>query len=404
MLHEGTYLLVGLEGLFGKSQFTLVEVLGLHLHAETARHGYIETELEGNDASGLVVGRGTHVLGHGESREEHAGAPLDEEALLGIGVVAYPELVKVGHEAVVDAAATAGTVLHDEVGIFLADALEGLEQTELVIDIEMALAVGGEIVAAEVDDVHVGIPLEIVQVGVLLHEVINHLEDEVLHLGVAEVEDQLRAAASGLGLAVGMAHDPVGMLLVEFGEGVGHLGFYPNAELQSALLGCLHEGRHALGQLHGVGLPVAQSVLVHGAAVLGAEPPVIHDEEFAAQHLQAVHHLFEVLLAHVHIDALPGVEQNLAVLHAVGHHALLGPAVEGAAHATQSLLAVGIGQYGGGEALARLEGVGRVFLVDACHEVVHLLVARLHEELVVAVPAEHGTDGASAVLAGSPVE
>ena len=84
---------------------------------------------------------------------------------------------------------------------------------------------------------HVGIPLDIVYLRVFRHEVVNDGEHEVLHLGVREVEYQLRTTTTLYGVALGRLDNPVGMLLVELADAVGHLGFYPDAKLDAVLLG-----------------------------------------------------------------------------------------------------------------------------------------------------------------------
>ena len=86
------------------------------------------------------------MLCHGTGGEEHAGAPLDEQTLLRIRVVAHPEFLEIGHQSVVDTPATAGTALDDKVGILGADALQRLLQSQVVVDIQMALVVGTQIV------------------------------------------------------------------------------------------------------------------------------------------------------------------------------------------------------------------------------------------------------------------
>ena len=78
----------------------------------------------------------------------------------------------------------------------------------------MALLVGGEIVRTEIGECVVTVPLDIVCVGRLLHNVIHHLEHKVLHGRVAHVQGELRAATSCTGLACGVTHYPVGVLLV----------------------------------------------------------------------------------------------------------------------------------------------------------------------------------------------
>ena len=144
--------------------------------------------------------------------------------------------------------------------------------------------------------------------GILLDEVVHDADDEVLHLGVGHIEHELRAAASLGELACGMGHYPVGMCIKEFALGVGHLRFNPDAELQAAVLGSLEQSWHTVGQLLGVGDPVAKSLSVVRAAVLTAKPSVVDNEELAAQFLDAVHHLFANLLIDIHIHTFPRVE------------------------------------------------------------------------------------------------
>ena len=403
-LHDGAYFLVEGDGLLGVVELLLVEVRGLHLHAQASRHRHVEAELQGDDAPRLVVGRSAHMLRHRHRREEVAGAPLDEEALLGVGVVAHPELVEVGQCAPVHASAAAGAELDDEVGIGLADALQGAPQPQMVVHEEVALAVRRQIAAAEVLHRHVAVPLDVVQRGVFLHQPVHDAHHEVLHLGVGEVEHQLCAAAPLGELACGMGHHPVGMGLVEFTLAVGHLGLYPDAELQSAVFRRLHQCGDAPGQFHGVGHPVAQGFVVACAAVFPAKPSVVHHEELSAQRADAVHHLLAHFLVDVHIDAFPRVEQDLPERRAVVQLSVASPAVEGAAHAALTLLAVGQRQGGGGEALAALQCVGRVQTVDAGQQGVTVSAARLDAQAVVARPAEGCADDASAVLAGLAVE
>ena len=102
-----------------------------------------------------------------------------------------------------------------------------------------------------------------------------------------------------------MCHDPIRVFLVEFALLVGHFGLNPDAELQPSVFGSLYQSRHSGRQFLGVGHPVAEALAVVGAAVLSAEPSVVHDEEFASQVLDAVHHLLADFLVDVHVDALP---------------------------------------------------------------------------------------------------
>ena len=76
-----------------------------------------------------MIGRCAYMLCHSAGGEEHTGTPLDEETLLGIGVVAYPELVKVRHQAIIDTASAAGAALDNQIGILGTDAFKGLAQS-----------------------------------------------------------------------------------------------------------------------------------------------------------------------------------------------------------------------------------------------------------------------------------
>ena len=69
--------------------FLLVgHVLRLYLHAQTARHSHVATELDGGDAPTCVpVRHATDMLCHRIGREEEARTPLDIDALQGIGII-----------------------------------------------------------------------------------------------------------------------------------------------------------------------------------------------------------------------------------------------------------------------------------------------------------------------------
>ena len=87
-----------------------------------------------------------------------------------------------------------------------------------------------------VHDGHVGIPFYVGYFGVFCHEIIYHVKNEVLHLGIAHVEHQLCSASSGHGFASGGFYNPVGMFFVEFAYGIGHFGFDPYSEFDFVFL------------------------------------------------------------------------------------------------------------------------------------------------------------------------
>ena len=119
--------------------------ISLHLDTQTTGESHIEAELQRYLTTRLVVGRCTHMLSHSAGGEEHRGTPLDEEALLGIGVVTHPELLEIGHQTIVHTATTTCTALDDEFGILLAYALQCTDEASVIVHIEVALAVGGEV-------------------------------------------------------------------------------------------------------------------------------------------------------------------------------------------------------------------------------------------------------------------
>ena len=148
-----------------------------------------------------MVGTGTYVLRHTVDGEEHTGAPLYVKPLACVRIVAHPELFKVRHETIVDTSASACTALDDQIGIFLADALECLDDAQLIVNVQMTLLVGRQVVRTEIGDVIVAVPFDVISVGGLLHDVVHHFEYEVLHFGIAHVQSELCASTSRQGLA-----------------------------------------------------------------------------------------------------------------------------------------------------------------------------------------------------------
>ena len=136
----------------------------------------------------LVVRGGTDVRSHCHCREEMRCSPLHIHTLESIGVVAHPELVEVRQIAPVGPSTSRSTVLDDEVGIFCTNALKCLYETAMVFNKQMTLFVGREILRAVVRDVHVGIPLDVVNLRVFRHQLVDCVEHKVLHLRVAHVK------------------------------------------------------------------------------------------------------------------------------------------------------------------------------------------------------------------------
>ena len=257
-LHDGADRLVVGDGTTAEVFLGIAHVLWLDFHAEACAHCHVAAILERHDASCGVVRRSRDVRSHGDGREEVACAPLHIDALQGIGVVAHPELVEVGQYTPVGTTATACTRLNGEFGIFCADSLAHAFKSAVILNVEVALVIGGEVVRAVVLDFHVGVPLYIVDFGIFRHQVVNHIEDEVLHLGVGEVEHHLCSATAKLQVALRCLYHPVGVSLKEFAHGVAHFRLIPYSELYAQLLSLGKQSANAVGQLVFIHHPVAE--------------------------------------------------------------------------------------------------------------------------------------------------
>ena len=88
-----------------------------------------------------------------------------------------------------------------------------------------------------VEDGHIGVPLDIVDLRIFRHEVVDDGEDEVLHLGIGHVEHELGAATTENRGTLRRLDDPIGVGVVELADTVGHLWLDPDAELDAVLLG-----------------------------------------------------------------------------------------------------------------------------------------------------------------------
>ena len=187
-LHYRANRLVFGYGILAQRLFLVGHVLGLNLHTETSAHCHVDAVFQRDDTLGLVVGCGTDMGRHHLGREEIACAPLHIHSLKGIGVVAHPELVEVWHIAPVGSSASRSAILDNQIGIFLAYSLQCLLQSTVIFHQQMTLLVHCQVLRTMVAYVHVGIPLDIIKVGIFLHEIIHYRHHEVLHLGIAHVE------------------------------------------------------------------------------------------------------------------------------------------------------------------------------------------------------------------------
>ena len=104
------------------------------------------------------------------------------------------------------------------------------------------------------------------------------------------------------------------------------------------LLGIAEQSLNALWQLVCIDYPVAEGAVVCLTRILHAEPAIIHYEELTTHRGDVAHHLVHAFLVDVEIDALPGVEQDLALLVTMSQHVFAAPLVEVAGYARESAL------------------------------------------------------------------
>ena len=306
--------------------------------------------------------------------------------------------------APVGTSAAAGAGLDCDIGILGAYALEGGFETAVIVDVKMALVVGGEILRAVVHNRSVGIPLDIVNTGIFGEECVDDIEYYILHFGIGEVEHKLCAAAALNCVAVGRFDNVFGMFLVELRYGVGHFGLNPYAETYAAFVGCVDEAVDAAGKFVRVYDPVAEARRVVVSWIFAAEPAVVHHEELAAHVGYVGHHLLHTILVNVEVNAFPAVEQHFAHVVAVGEAVVASPAVEVAARTAQTFFGVGERQRRGDESLAFGKIVLGVFLVDAGEELMIVGVVCVEHQLVVAAIFECCADYTAFVLTSFAVE
>ena len=100
----------------------------------------------------------------------------------------------------------------------------------MVFDVQVALIVFGQVLRTLGDDGHIGVPLDIINVGIGIHQFVHRLYDKILHLRVGEVEHDLCAAAGAYHFPFGCLDNPFGVLFVQFAFGISHFRFQPDAE------------------------------------------------------------------------------------------------------------------------------------------------------------------------------
>ena len=274
----------------------------------------------------------------------------------------------------------------------------------MIAYVEFGLPVGWEIAAAVAADRHVGVPLDIVDAGILGHQVVDDAEYEVLDGGITEVENDLGAATSLDDITAGGIDDPVGMLLVKLGDSIGHLGLDPYAETYAVLAGGLHETSYAVGQFVPVHDPVAERTVVAQSRIFVAEPAVVHDEEFAAHRSNVGHHLVHSGFVDIEIDSFPAVEQDLAFTVAVGDLVGARPAVEIARDSAEAFVGEGQREFRSAEGLPFRESQFTVVRKDTGEKAVVISIVCDEIEMIVSAVAECGPDDRAGILLGLAIE
>ena len=232
----------------------------------------------------------------------------------------------------------------------------------------------------------VAVPLDIVYVA-KLHSAVEHAEYEVLHLGIAQVEQEL--VAGRVGLASLLHNHPLGVLLIETGLGIDHLGLYPDAELETLGMGVVGKISYAFGNLLHVELPVAETGLVGITGVLPVgEPAVVEHEHFQAHRGGIVYHIRQGLGVEGEISAFPAVEQRRAMHRGIVHIVAAGPVVEVAACLSGSAAAVGPHHIRRRKGRAAGEGVFSPRGMDSGKNVETSGLIHLEIDFVVAAPAQ----------------
>ena len=338
---------------------------------------------------------------HGLRREELREAPLDVQALIGVGIVRAPELGEVLEHLVVHTRTATRTEHHGQGGILLVYACEHIIYSTHVVDVEVALLllVVGRI---DVGDHAVAVPLEVSHLRILRHDAIYDTIHVILHLGVRYVEHQLVAVV--VSLPVGLHDDPVGVLLEEFALGVHHLWLYPYAELHARLLCIPHQSGYSVGQLVLRCLPVTQSSMVILARVLVGKPSVIEQEHIHSQILCILHQFSQTLLVEVESGVLPVVEQGHSVARTHVHLIQSGPVVQVARSLSHSILTHREDELRSGEHLSRLQFVVRSIRVDSRNHTQRSHVIHLEGEAEVACPSYCTQHHTSLILSGRRVE
>ena len=249
-----------------KNLFLFIHLVQLDIEAQFAHHGYIQTKLERLFSPGGNVG--CNAFGW----EEMGESPLDKDTLHSVGVVACPEFGEVLQCFVVATCTSAGTQHHRKGRIFILHPFKYLVQSAYMFDVEMRLLVF-EVGRIDVGNGAVAVPFKVCDARIAGHQFVHNTENIVLHFGITEVQYQLITEV--IGFSVGQMDGPVGMLLKQLALGVHHFGFDPESEFHALRIGLFYKVTDTVGQLLFYLGPVAQSLGVAVARILGAKPAVV---------------------------------------------------------------------------------------------------------------------------------
>ena len=252
----------------------------------------------------------THSLG----REELGESPLYVNTLHRIGIVAAPELRKIFQSFVIASGTSTRTKHHRHIRIFLLDTLEYIVDTSYMVDIHASLAIL-EIRRIDIGYRAVAVPLEICNIRILSHNIVNNTENMVLNLRIAHVKNKLIAII--VDLTVLVMYGPVRMLLKQFTFRINHLRFDPYSELHSCLFCSINKSRYASREFVGCSFPVAQSGLIILTRIFVGKPTVVKKEHIDTKMLGLVHKVAQNLLVKVKSSVFPIVEQGQSLAFSV---------------------------------------------------------------------------------------
>ena len=370
-------------GFATKTPIGFAELREIHVETKLSHAGHIDAKFE----IGLLVPI-CHVRSHGLEGEEFRQAPLNVDALVGIGVVRAPKFGEIAQRFVVAAGPAAGTQHHGHARILCCNALQHLIQTTHVIDIQIALALA-ERRRIDVGDRAVAVPFEVSHLRMVGENGINHAKNMVLHGGIGQIEHQLVTII--IGFAVGLPNDPIGMTLKQFALRIDHLGFDPDTEFHARFFGVARESGDALRQLLAIHRPISQTGPVVIARILVGEPSVVEQKEIHPELFGLSHEGGEFFPVEIKAGVLPIVEQREAIAHAVLELIAARPVLQMTRGRSHSATAERKDELRSDKNTIRRQRVGRCVGVDAGQETQHAGVVYLERTTEVSGPS-HGAE------------